>query len=111
MRIKFYIVGTLVFFSFSGIAQVSPFNHKAVQIDSTGSYSFIVSGHFYGDGTNKTGYPANTLLANLDHINESDACMLICLGDLFMDIKNEIPNYQMSLFDKLEIPLFNAVGN
>jgi hypothetical protein len=91
--------------------QVSSFNNKAVQIDSTGNYSFIISGHFYGDGTNKSGYPANTLLANLDWINESDACMLICLGDLFMDITNDIPKYKTSLFDKLEIPLFNSVGN
>lgn len=91
--------------------QISSFNNKSVEVDSTGDYSFIVSGHFYGDGTNKSGYPANTLLANLDWINESDACMLICLGDLFMDITNDIPKYKKSLFDKLEIPLFNAVGN
>lgn len=91
--------------------QTSAFNKKTVQVDSIGNYSFIISGHFYGDGTNKSGYPANTLLANLDWINESDACMLICLGDLFMDITNDIPKYKTSLFDKLEIPLFNAVGN
>lgn len=89
----------------------SAFNQKPVLVDSSGNYSFIVSGHFYGDGTNTSGYPANTLLANLDWINESGACMLICLGDLFMDITNDIPKYQTSLFDKLEIPLFNAVGN
>ena len=91
--------------------QISPFNNREVEIDSTGNYSFIISGHFYGDGTNKSGYPANTLLANLDWINESDACMLMCLGDLFMDIKNDLPKYETSLFDKLQIPLFNAVGN
>ncbi len=90
---------------------ISPFNNKSLEVDSTGNYSFIISGHFYGDGTNKSGYPANTLLANLDWVNESDACMLICLGDLFMDITNDIPKYKTSLFDKLEIPLFNAVGN
>ncbi|MBK9192241.1 MAG: metallophosphoesterase [Crocinitomicaceae bacterium] len=93
------------------IAQTSAFNNKTLQIDSTGNYSFIVSGHFYGDGTNKSGYPANTLLANLDWINSSDAAMLICLGDLFMDIRNDMPKYQSSFFDKLDIPLFNAVGN
>jgi hypothetical protein len=89
----------------------SPFNGIEVYTDTTGNYSFIISGHFYGDGTNKTGYPANTLLAHLDRINQSEACMLVCLGDLFLDIKNDIPKYEMSLFDKLEIPLFNAVGN
>jgi len=98
--------------SFDSVAQqVSTFNQKEVKIDSSGNYSFIISGHFYGDGTNKSGYPANTLLANLDWINESDACMLISLGDLFMDIKNDAPKYETSLFQELEIPLFNAVGN
>ena len=104
-----------IFFYLTGLTlpaqQVSTFNGKPVEVDSTNNYSFIISGHFYGDGNNKTGYPANSLLANLDKINQSDACMLVCLGDLFMDIKNEIPKYKMSLFDKLRMPLFNAVGN
>ena len=107
--IAFFTVYLATFFHAQ--PSVSAFNQKSVSVDSTGNYSFIVSGHFYGDGTNKSGYPANTLLANLDWINESDACMLICLGDLFMDIKNDLPKYKTSLFDKLEIPLFNAVGN
>lgn len=86
-------------------------NGVNLKTDSTGTYTFIVSGHFYGDGTNSSGYPANTLLANLSWINQSDACMLVCLGDLFMDIKNDLPKYRSSLFDVLEIPLVNAVGN
>ena len=91
---------------------VSPFNNLSPTIDSTGNYTFIVSGHFYGDGTNKSGYPANTLLANLPWINhESNADFIICLGDLFMDIKNDIPKYEMSFFKPLQIPLYNAVGN
>ena len=35
----------------------------------------------------------------------------MCLGDLFGDVSTDIPQYQKSLFDKLEKPLFNAVGN
>ncbi|MBL7899070.1 MAG: metallophosphoesterase, partial [Crocinitomicaceae bacterium] len=113
MRIRIgFILFVTGFFNLQFIiAQTSPFNNKTLQIDSTGNYSFIVSGHFYGDGTNKSGYPANTLLANLDWINSSGADMLICLGDLFMDIRNDMPKYKTSLFDKLNIPLFNAVGN
>ncbi len=113
MKLKVFIISILSFLNLLNLdAQpVSPFNQRSVQVDSTGDYSFIISGHFYGDGTNKSGYPANTLLANLDWINESDACMLICLGDLFMDITNDMPKYEVSLFDKLDIPLFNAVGN
>lgn len=113
MNKKTFYIAVLFFLNVINLCaqQVSSFNNKSVQVDSTGDYKFIISGHFYGDGTNKSGYPANTLLANLDWINESDACMLICLGDLFMDISNDMPKYKSSFFDKLEIPLFNAVGN
>lgn len=112
MKTSLSILVLFFCFSLDSVAQqVSTFNQREVIIDSTGNYSFIISGHFYGDGTNKSGYPANTLLANLDWINESDACMLICLGDLFMDVENDAPKYKSSLFEELEIPLFNAVGN
>jgi hypothetical protein len=37
--------------------------------------------------------------------------MMVCLGDLFMDIRNDTANYQWSLFDKLDMALYNAVGN
>lgn len=88
----------------------SPFNNRVV-VDSMTEYSFIISGHFYGDGGNLSHYPVNTLLANLDWINGTNSSMLVCLGDLFKDISNEIPNYQSSFFDKLEMPLVNTVGN
>lgn len=89
----------------------SPFNGKTIGTDSTGNYSFIVSGHFYGDGTNNSRFPANSLLANLDWINKSQAAMLVCLGDLFKDISNDIPTYKSSLFAPLQMPLVNSVGN
>lgn len=88
----------------------SPFNQKQIK-DSGTAYSFLVSGHFYGDGGNKSHFPVNTLLANLDWVNGSNASMLVCLGDLFKDISNDIPNYETSLFNKLEMPLVNTVGN
>lgn len=87
----------------------SPFN--TISLEDTSNYSFIVSGHFYGSDKNQSGLPANTLLGNLDWINEQNPQMLICLGDLFKDVRTNIPNYQRVLFDKLETPLFNAVGN
>lgn len=89
----------------------SPFTNKEWKNDSTGNYSFIVSGHFYGGGTNQSGYPANTLLANLDWINESGAAALICLGDLFKSVADDRALYTQSLFSKLEMPLVNTVGN
>ncbi len=109
---KNFLTGfVLLCFAHSNAQYTSPFNQKTIDSDSSGAYSFIVSGHFYGDGTNNSRFPANSLLANLDWMNASNASMLVCLGDLFKDISNDIPTYQSSLFDQLEIPLVNTVGN
>jgi hypothetical protein len=90
----------------------SPFNGISITSDSIGDdYSFFVSGHFYGGGGNVSGYPASTLLANIDMINASGKHFLMCNGDLFKDVQSNIPLWQKSLFSKLKIPLFNAVGN
>ena len=35
----------------------------------------------------------------------------MCLGDLFLDVKNDIPYYESSFFTQLKVPLFNTVGN
>ncbi|MGQ0827752.1 MAG: metallophosphoesterase family protein [Bacteroidota bacterium] len=93
-------------------AQVkSPFNKLPVS-DTSLNYSFIVSGHFHGASTNVSTYPASTLLANIDTLNALKPSFLISLGDLFLDVNEMyIDHYQKSLFDKLQMPLFNAVGN
>lgn len=91
--------------------QISPFNNLNVELNSGKNYHFYVSGHFHGSGTNHTGYPINSLLANINELNNSNASFLVCLGDLFLDISNDIPFYQKSFFKKLTIPLFNTVGN
>lgn len=112
MRKKIYILFLHIVVSFGAYAQyVSPFNGKTVSNDSSGNYSFIVSGHFYGQQSNTTGYPVNTLLAHLDWINDRNDLMLVSLGDLFMDVSNDIPKYENSLFNKLKVPLVNTVGN
>ncbi len=89
----------------------SPFNSLTVDDSLLGNYSFIVTGHFYGNRFNKTGYPTNTVYANLDWINESKTNFMVTLGDLFMDVSHDIPLYQKSFFSKLKKPLFNSVGN
>jgi hypothetical protein len=100
------------YFSLFGVQEIqSPFNSVFLKSENVKDYSFIVSGHFHGGGHNKTGYPTNTLLANLDWINNSKSEMIISLGDLFLDVSNDIPYYQQSFFSKLKKPLFNAVGN
>ncbi|MCB9223443.1 MAG: hypothetical protein H6582_04635 [Crocinitomicaceae bacterium] len=112
MRVASFIIGFIVAAQTLCLGQyVSPFNQKEVVTDSTGDYSFTVSGHFHGQSSNTTGYPVNTLLAHLDWINDEGGVMLVSLGDLFLDVTNDIPNYEESLFKDLEIPLVNAVGN
>ena len=91
--------------------QESPFNHHMIQIESDSSYSFLVGAHFHGASTNLSGFPASTILANLDNMNRLAPDFMICLGDLFLSLNNSKDNYQWSFFDKLNMPLFNAVGN
>lgn len=111
MLSKRFVAILFLFFALVANAQISPFNKALVQVEDTANFSFLVSGHFYGASSNQSGYPAATLLASIDMLNESDAAFVMCLGDMFMDVRNDIPNYINSLFSKLEKPLFNAVGN
>lgn len=93
-------------------AQRSPFNGLDVlPADSTGHYRILIGGHFHGESTNRSGYPAATLLANLDTINSLGANLFLSTGDLFMDPVKDLPRYERALFSKLKMPLFNAPGN
>lgn len=90
---------------------ISPFNKRSIA-DTSASYSFIVSGHFHGESTNMSTFPASTLLAGIDTLNNIKPIFLMSLGDMFIDVNETyINHYQKSLFDKLEMPIFNAVGN
>ena len=90
---------------------ISPFNNLPIK-DSSKNYSFIVSGHFHGASTNASSFPASSLLANIDSLNSLNPLFLMSLGDLFLDVNDTyINHYKYSLFDKLKMPLFNAVGN
>lgn len=90
----------------------SPFNKAIGRVDSSGNFSFIVSGHFHGASTNQSTFPAATLLANIDTLNSLKPVFLVSLGDLFLDVDSTyIKHYQKSFFDKLNMPLYNAVGN
>jgi hypothetical protein len=90
---------------------VSPFNKRAVS-DTAENYSFIVSGHFHGASSNLSTFPAATILANIDTLNSTNCSFLMSLGDMFIDVDaTYLEHYQKSLFNKLKMPLFNAVGN
>jgi len=83
-------------------------------LDSTinhSDFTFIVTGHIYGDGTNQSGYPASTFLANLDNIKQLNPAFIWFTGDVFKDIENNYINYQQSIFSKIDFPMYNAVGN
>ena len=93
-------------------AQRSPFNGLYVlPADSSGHYRILIGGHFHGESTNRSGYPAATLLANLDTINSLGAHLFLSSGDLFMDPVKDLPRYLRSFFSKLKMPFFNAPGN
>lgn len=93
-------------------AQRSPFNGMHVlPADSTGSYRIIIGGHFHGESSNRSGYPASTLLANIDSINALGANLFLSTGDLYMDAKRDSARYAQALFSKLRVPFFNAPGN
>jgi hypothetical protein len=91
--------------------QISPFNER-ILTDTTENFCFLVSGHFHGASTHRSPYPASTLLANIDTLNSMKPAFLMSLGDMFVDVNEmSVSSYRRSLFAKLRMPLFNAVGN
>ena len=111
MRLLKYIFLSLFALITSSIQAQNSLNGKILELSQDSSFSFLLSGHFYGNSGNLSGYPASSVLANIDEFNNSEAAFLMCLGDLFLDVKNNVPNYEKALFSKLDLPLFNAVGN
>ena len=103
----------LVLFVLAGLcgAQISPFNGLSIAPANGGKYRLIISGHFHGASHDRSGYPAATLLANIDTINALKADVVLSTGDLFLDPKADHERYARSFFSKLKVPLFNAPGN
>lgn len=79
----------------------------------TGDYSFLVTGHLYGNPKNRNSpYPAATLLAAIDDINRSGAAFFVSLGDiLWSPTKERLESFKRAVSDKIKLPFFNAVGN
>lgn len=93
-------------------AQRSPFTGLQVPpVADDGSYRLVFSGHFHGASNNRSGYPAATLLANIDTLNALAPHALLSTGDLFLNVAADSSRYRRSLFSRLHLPLFNAVGN
>lgn len=110
MRHSFVLLYFLV--ALGAAAQRSPFNGLEVRpADSTGAYTILFGGHFHGASTDRSGFPAATLLANLDTINALQVNMVLSTGDLFLNADKDSARYARSLFHELQAPLFNAPGN
>lgn len=91
---------------------ISPITKDTVYVpDSVPSYRFMVSGHWYGASTSRSGFPASTVLGNIDRFNTTGAAFFLLTGDIFQNAKSDQARYQPALYDHLDIPLFNAVGN
>lgn len=97
--------------STSAQSPMSVFNEHAFKPDSTGNYSFVVGGHFYGNSAANSGYPASSLLGGLDRILNYRPDLLFITGDLFLNVKRDSSNYRRSFFDRMPFPIYNAVGN
>jgi len=104
------VVGIL--FSFLVVVgKTQSLNNLKLSDSISSEYSFLVSGHWHGASSNVSGFPASSVLANLYAFNQSGASFIALTGDLFLDVTKDIPNYEQSLFKKINVPLFNAVGN
>lgn len=77
-----------------------------------GEYAFLAAGHIYGRPGEEHPHPASTFVEMVPSINAMNLDMLFLLGDI-------VPNPSMayleelesSVLDRLEMPVFNAVGN
>ena len=80
-----YLVYIVILLCFSASAQNS-LNDVELKLNDSSSYSFLISGHFYGGSAKTSGYPAASILGSIDEINGSESDFIVCLGDMFMDV-------------------------
>lgn len=112
IHLRAHTIAFALLLCFPASAQRSPFNGlEVLPADSTGHYRILIGGHFHGESSNRSGYPASTLLANLDTINALGAHLFLSTGDLYMDARKDSSRYAKAFFSKLKVPFFNAPGN
>lgn len=111
MRMKL-VTSAVAMATLSLCAQQSPYTgHPVPGPDSTGRYRLLISGHLHGASSSASGFPAATVLANLDAINATRANVFLSTGDLFLLPDRDSARYATSFFSRLALPLFNAPGN
>lgn len=80
-------------------------------LDSSGAHRMVFSGHFYGGSHSRSGYPAATVLANVDTLNALGAGVMLLTGDLFVEPVSDAQRHGAALYRRLNMPVYNAVGN
>lgn len=113
VKLRFILISMyVVLFTLTGYTQVSPFNGKAVNEYDSAGFTFLVTGHIHGASSNVSGFPASTILGNIDSLNSFKPSFMVSLGDLFPELNPQVKeNYDKSFFEKISFPLFNVVGN
>jgi len=90
----------------------SPINSKYTELPGD-NYSILIAGHLYGAPQNVNSvFPSSSLLGCLEEINNLDCAFFISAGDVFRSSDERIVlNYMKSFSNRLNFPIFNAVGN
>jgi hypothetical protein len=90
----------------------SSINNKFIEPHKA-NYSILIAGHLYGAPENvQSVYPLSSILGMLHEINSIDCSFFVSLGDNSRTARDiHIVNYKKSFADKLNFPIFNAVGN
>ena len=86
-------------------------NNKILINTDQSEFSFLVAGHAYGF-PGRSIYPCPSLTANVDKFNSTSTSFFMLLGDNYRQLKDlNISAFKSTFLDKIEIPVFNAVGN
>jgi hypothetical protein len=73
---------------------------------------FLVTGHIYGRPGQDNFHPAMTLISNLALLREQDLDLFFFLGDTVWQSTDEnFDDLETLLLDRVDVPIFNAVGN
>ncbi|MGK0265209.1 MAG: hypothetical protein ACI8UD_003872 [Planctomycetota bacterium] len=77
---------------------------------SDASFDFLVAGHLYGDPS-KSSMPSASFRTATTDLAALGADLLVCCGDTFRHGTPECFSQTVDALERLQIPVFNAVGN
>ena len=96
------------------VARDTTFSINNIELSSTiknQNFSFLIAGHAYGSQSQSV-YPCQSLTQNIEKINSDSSEFMILLGDNFRIADSiNIALFKSSFLNKLNIPVFNALGN